>query len=87
LPPASIDHGRVGSYWYHGGTRAYFDDRRQYRKMTMECVKPPCAASQGGTTVVNNLGARPSQPVAGGVNVNLGARQLDRVQCACVVSN
>ncbi|RLM61579.1 hypothetical protein C2845_PM14G14370 [Panicum miliaceum] len=75
LPPTAASGrvgSRAGSYWYHGATGTYFDDRRPYRAAIKLCVKPPpppCPASQGAVAV--SLGA-PSQPAAG-ANASLDA--------------
>ena len=56
---------RAGSYWYHGATGAYFDDRRPYRAAVKLCLKPPPPrpVSQGAVAVSH--GAPSSQPAAG----------------------
>ncbi|KAG2583344.1 hypothetical protein PVAP13_6KG140618 [Panicum virgatum] len=68
--PSTAAPGRkgstAGSYWYHGATGAYFDDRRPYRAAVKLCVKhppPPRPASQGAVAVSH--GAPSSQPAAG----------------------
>jgi len=69
LPPIAAPGrkgSRAGSYWYHGATGAYFDDRRPYRAAVKLCVKPPPPprpASQGAVAVSH--GAPSSQPAAG----------------------
>ncbi|KAL6655699.1 hypothetical protein ACP70R_006525 [Stipagrostis hirtigluma subsp. patula] len=80
-PPSGCE-GRVdGNYWYLRNMRAYFDDRRQYKKMRKVCVKPQLPASIAeGVTV--DLGV-PSQQED--VDAELDAVDALAAECGCVV--